>query len=121
MDDGRWTRERAAAWARDVGPSQPLTTPVWFSHGRLNRELTSLSDVVSFHNYHRVPVLEKHIRELREHGRPLLCTEFMARTLGSTEPSDWFHDVLRSDGTAFDEAEAAALRKDTAANRTDRT
>ncbi|MCX7030935.1 MAG: 1,4-beta-xylanase [Spirochaetes bacterium] len=74
---------RAFAWAREVEPSQPLTTSVWIDHARLNRELVGLSDIVSFHDYHPLPDLEARIRELHQHGRPLLCTEFMARTSGS--------------------------------------
>ena len=27
------------------------------------------------------------------------------------EPAIWFHDILRADGTPFDEAEAAFLRR----------
>ncbi len=146
---------KAFAWAREIAPSQPLTTPVWRSHPRLNRELTGLSDIVSFHDYRPLPDLERRILTLRRHGRPLLCTEFMARTSGSTfpthlpvfrhegvgcfcwglvsgktqttwswkdrpgsaEPAVWFHDVLRPDGTAFDEAEVAALRRQAAASR----
>ncbi len=32
------------------------------------------------------------------------------------EPEVWFHDILRSDGTAFDEAEAEFLRQITRDN-----
>jgi hypothetical protein len=39
---------------------------------------------LSFHDYRPLPDLERRIRELQRHGRPLLCTEFMARTSGST-------------------------------------
>jgi hypothetical protein len=73
----------AFAWARDVTPSQPLTTPVYLGHARFNDELVDLSDIVSFHDYRPVAALERRIRELRRHGRPMLCTEFMARTSGS--------------------------------------
>jgi hypothetical protein len=145
----------AFGWARDVGPSQPLTTPVWFPHPRLNRLLADLSDVVSFHDYHRLDVLERRVRRLRRHGRPLVCTEFMARTSGSTfathlpafrregigcfcwglvsgrtqtawswndrpgggEPAVWFHDILRPDGSPFDEAEVRVVLRETAAGR----
>jgi len=144
---------KAFAWVREFAPSQPLTTSVWFSHSRLKRKLVGLSDIVSFHDYRPLRDLEHRIRELQRHGRPLLCTEFMARTSGSTfqthlpvfrredigcfswglvrgrtqtawswkdrpgsaEPAVWFHDVLRPDGTAFDDDEVAALRRETAA------
>lgn len=71
------------AWARELEPLQPLTTPVYLDRARFNDELAGLSDIVSFHDYRPVADLERRIRRLREHGRPLLCTEFMARTSGS--------------------------------------
>jgi len=70
-------------WAREVDPAQPLTAGVWFPHPTLNRFQIQASDVLSFHHYGPVRGLEKQIRRLARHGRPLLCTEFMARTLGS--------------------------------------
>jgi hypothetical protein len=60
---------------------------------------------------------------------PLLFTEFMAHTSGSTfqthlpgsvEPPVWLHDVLRPDGTAFDESEVAVIRRQTATARSAR-
>ncbi len=38
----------------------------------------------SFHDYDPADKLEAHIQKLRERGRPLLCTEYMARTRNST-------------------------------------
>jgi hypothetical protein len=75
------------SWAREIAPSQPLTTPVYLDYVRFNGELAGLSDIVSFHDYRPLPALERRIRELRRHGRPLLCTEFMARTSGSRLPT----------------------------------
>lgn len=49
----------------------------------LNRTLLGRSDVISFHSYSpRKPLLGT-IAHLRRYGRPLLCTEWMARTIGS--------------------------------------
>ena len=42
------------------------------------------SDVLSFHNYSKPPNFEKHVRELQKFHRPILCTEYMARPMGST-------------------------------------
>ena len=42
------------------------------------------SDVVSFHNYGNQGSLQATIRHLRQYGRPLLCTEYVARPFGST-------------------------------------
>ncbi len=83
---------RSFQWAREVGPSQPLTVGVW--HGddfsdpaKLNetqKAALELSDVISFHNYSGPESMEYNIKQLSAYGRPLLCTEFMARGNGST-------------------------------------
>ena len=38
-------------WARSVGPSQPLTAGLFLPDRDLNARLSSLSDVITFHNY----------------------------------------------------------------------
>ena len=43
-----------------------------------------LSDVVSFHNYDAPDVFEKRILSLQQYRRPMICTEYMARSHGST-------------------------------------
>lgn len=74
-------------WARNAGPSQPLTSGVWTGrtlyddpHARIQIEN---SDVVSFHDYQVPERFETKLRELPR-DRPLFLTEFMARTPGST-------------------------------------
>lgn len=74
------------AWADSVRPSQPLSACIDGSVGPLNQRLNSInSDIITFHWYigdtfaQRV---ECHIRNAE--GRPIICTEFMARELGST-------------------------------------
>ncbi len=67
-------------WGREVNPSQPLSSGVW------NKSLTELnqfqfenSDVITYHNYENP---EKHlavIDSLKVLGRPMVCTEYMAR------------------------------------------
>jgi Cellulase (glycosyl hydrolase family 5) len=79
-------------WARAVEPSQPLTVGLWrLEHwdkpGQLNqvhRAAVELSDIISFHDYGNTDVTQRRIGELKTYGRPLLCTEFMARGNGST-------------------------------------
>ena len=71
-------------WARASDPAQPLTAGAWNGDRDLNAHLHGLSDVVSFHNYREPERLEKLIGSLEAHGRPILCTEYMARRHGST-------------------------------------
>ncbi len=73
----------ALSWIRDVGPSQPVTAAVWIANARLNREIIESSDIVTFHNYKHAGNLAAQIGELKKHGRPLLCTEYLARNAGS--------------------------------------
>jgi hypothetical protein len=81
----------AFQWARDAAPTQPLTSAIWLgnwsAHHRLSsiqREQISNSDVVSFHNYGKARDFGRRIRWLEAFGRPTLCTEYMARSAGST-------------------------------------
>ncbi len=82
---------KAFAWAREAKASQPLTSGVWHgdwsSHealGETGRMQIDLSDVVSFHSYDKPEEFEKRIGWLLRQGRPVLCTEYMARGNGST-------------------------------------
>ena len=70
-------------WARDVNPSQPLSAGFWFDHTELNEFQLAASDIITFHNYNPADNLERQIHSLRAHGRPLICTEWMARACGS--------------------------------------
>jgi hypothetical protein len=81
------------AWARAQRPSQPLSSGVWigpdWSPG--SAELTAIqrtqlaeSDVITFHNYEWPEQFEARIAQLKPYGRPLICTEWMARSAGST-------------------------------------
>ncbi len=81
-------------WAKEVSPSQPYTAGVWNdseSFEKLNRACLELSDIVSFHCYGKKDVMCQCIALLKEqaNGRPMICTEYMARHRGST-----FGDVL---------------------------
>lgn len=74
-------------WAWLVRPSQPLTVGIWnFSEqfDLLNTMSLFYSDVTSFHHYWDVPGLEKVITRCKAYQRPVICTEYMARTAGST-------------------------------------
>jgi len=76
--------EAAFGWARTTRASQPLTSGTWNrAWPDHNQRLIDLSDVTSFHDYFALPQLRAHVDELRKAGRPLLCTEWLARGLGS--------------------------------------
>lgn len=82
-------------WAREVNPSQPLTCGLWTGNIEnwgtpgslppLDRFMVNHSDVISFHAYDNDPsTVQQKIDELKKYGRPLLCTEYMARTNNNT-------------------------------------
>jgi hypothetical protein len=71
------------AWAREADPDQPLTVGLWNDHPLSNAVMLDQSDVVTFHDYDGPDKLEAHILDLKKTGRPLICTEYMARTRGS--------------------------------------
>jgi hypothetical protein len=78
--------EATFAWARDAQPSQPLTVCLWNpkpEYADLHRVAAENSDVISFHDYNPMPLTGERIAELRSYGRPLVCTEWMARVTGS--------------------------------------
>ena len=70
-------------WARAANPQQPLTVGVWNDHALSNQVMLDNSDVVTFHNYDSPERLEQQIKELQKTKRPVICTEYMARTRGS--------------------------------------
>jgi hypothetical protein len=70
-------------WARAAQPSQPLSVGLWFDNQKLNDFQLAASDVITFHNYSPAAHLERQIAELKAQGRPLICTEWLARTRGS--------------------------------------
>jgi hypothetical protein len=80
---------RVAAWAREAGPDQPLTCGLRTVSppGKLSAvekiEIES-SDVISFHVYSHAAVFKQFAFWLRGYNRPVLCTEFLARSLNST-------------------------------------
>jgi hypothetical protein len=80
------------AWTRSADPTQPLTSGVWHNENwnelsKLNAvEQTQLtqSDIISFHDYSWPETFEARAKALEVYGRPILCTEYMARGAGST-------------------------------------
>ncbi|MCF7958672.1 MAG: glycoside hydrolase family 5 protein [Phycisphaerae bacterium] len=98
-EDGMTTKEKEAVclillekmftWAREVNPSQPLTTGLWNKEwvgpnvSSLNEFIAANSDVISFHSYEALSRTTERVGSIRPFGRPLLCTEYLARATGS--------------------------------------
>lgn len=72
-------------WARTVNPSQPLSAGIWTqSFPNLNKFQLENSDVITYHTYEPLEQHQQLISELKTYGRPMICTEYMARTRNST-------------------------------------
>jgi hypothetical protein len=80
--------EEIMAWAGEARPDQPLTVGLWNGYAEINRVMIARSDVISFHCYGNHAQVWNRIAELKKLGRPLLCTEWMARLLGSRWETD---------------------------------
>jgi len=81
-------------WARSATPSQPLTSGIWAGSPEqwstpekwnpVQRTQLEQSDVISFHNYSWPEDFAAHVAALQRLHRPIMCTEYMARSAGST-------------------------------------
>ncbi|MBT8307608.1 MAG: cellulase family glycosylhydrolase [Maribacter sp.] len=87
--------KKVMQWAREVNPSQPLTTGIWRGNidhwgtpeslPAIDRFMIENSDVISFHAYDGdMDAVRRKITELKKYDRPLLCTEYVARGGGNT-------------------------------------
>lgn len=78
--------------ARSVDPQQPLTSGLWTGDhwdapktlDPVERIQVANSDVMSFHDYSWPEKFEERARQMLRYGRPVFCTEYMARGAGST-------------------------------------
>ncbi len=71
-------------WAREINPSQPLSAAVWTKDlPDFNAYQLANSDVITYHDYNPVNVHRQTIDSLKKYDRPLICTEYMARTRNS--------------------------------------
>jgi hypothetical protein len=151
---------QAFAWAREMNPTQPMTSGVYevdtsrdaAAVDALEKIQLDESDVITFHNYSWPESFKAEIQWLRQFHRPVICTEYMARSVGSTfdtilpiakqehvgainwgfvagktqtyypweswqhpyvhdQPPVWFHEVLRSDGKPYRQAEVDLIRE----------
>jgi hypothetical protein len=142
--------EQVFVWGRTANPSQPLSVGLWSKRlTNLNACQLANSDVITYHNYSPLEDHRQAIDTLRQYGRPLICTEYMARRNNSTfqdimpllkaenvgainwglvdgktntkyawsepipdgsEPSLWFHEIFRSDGTPYKQEEVDLIK-----------
>jgi len=150
--------KKAFAWTRLANPSQPITSGIWVGDWTKAEKIKPIetlqieqSDIISFHNYDDAQEFEKRIKLLQRYGKPLLCTEYMARPNGSTfkgflpiakkhkvamynwgfvegksqtifpwdswtkqyssEPTVWFHDIFRTNGTPYKQEEVELIKE----------
>jgi hypothetical protein len=77
--------EKIFSWGRIINPDQPLSAGVWNLELKdLNKFQLENSDVITYHNYMNEKEHLKWIDSfLVQTGKPLICTEYMARTRGS--------------------------------------
>jgi hypothetical protein len=82
---------KAYAWAREAGPTQPITSGLWRPHwvttgalSEMDRLQLTESDVISFHAYVGRSIVEARLAELEAYGRPVFLTEYLARPYGNT-------------------------------------
>jgi hypothetical protein len=80
--------EASFAWARQAECSQPLTIGVWGGPKEISERQLDLSDIVSFHFYGDYKGMQARIADFKTHQRPVLCTEWMARTAGAKYESE---------------------------------
>ncbi len=88
--------KKTIGWVRAINPEQPITMAPWQNDWSCDTRITALdnymfshSDIVSFHCYENRAGMEKRIKDIQRYGRPMVCTEYMARPLEST-----FEDIL---------------------------
>ncbi len=83
-------------WALSADPSQPVSCGIWLNHTKPLAEMApwerwqvESGDILTFHIYNNLDVTRQAVAALKQYGRPLICTEYMARPTGST-----FQDIL---------------------------
>ncbi|MFI2741653.1 cellulase family glycosylhydrolase [Zhouia sp. PK063] len=72
------------AWAREIPLSQPISAGLWnWNLEKLNAFQAQHSDVITYHNYESPEKHERVLKVLKAYGRPMICTEYMARPRNS--------------------------------------
>jgi hypothetical protein len=71
-------------WAREVNPEQPISVGLWaWDFEKLNAFQLQNSDIITYHNYEDPQWHLRTLELLKANGRPMICTEYMARTRNS--------------------------------------
>ena len=78
--------ENVFKWGREINPSQPLSVGIWnWGLEELSNFQLNNSDVITYHNYGVPTNHQWYIDTLRTlTDKPLICTEYMARSRNST-------------------------------------
>jgi hypothetical protein len=79
--------KKVFGWAREINPSQPLTAGYWAEAlplDQINAFILENSDIITYHSYEDAEQHQVRIDRLKVYGRPLICTEYMARKRNST-------------------------------------
>jgi endo-1,4-beta-mannosidase len=78
------------SWARAANTDQPISAGLWaWDFEKLNEFQLNNSDIITYHNYEDPQWHKRTIELLKTAGRPMICTEYMARTRNSR-----FHNIL---------------------------
>jgi hypothetical protein len=68
-------------WAREANPSQPISAGLWnWNLAEYNTFQAQNSDIITYHFYEDIDGHKRIINMLKTHDRPMICTEYMART-----------------------------------------
>lgn len=79
--------KNVVSWARKAGPKQPITIGLWSwgeEFDNFNKVQAENSDIITFHHYDEADHLKEKITEFEKFGRPMICTEYLARTRNDT-------------------------------------
>lgn len=75
---------KAFEWARTINPDQPISAGLWaWDLENLNAFQLNNSDIITYHDYEELPWHQRVVALLKASGKPLICTEYMARTRNS--------------------------------------
>lgn len=77
--------KKVFAWAHAANPDQPVSAGIWNDDLKeLNAIQVKNSDVITYHCYDTPDNHLQLIKKLKVYGKPLICTEYMARPRNST-------------------------------------